>query len=235
MKRGGRKTRHMVPLHPRYESTFITGGVEFVAGYAEGWNKWVMTEDSSHGIFLWCASDNRVCFHSYRAANWKTLPPKTREAAIKGELQRVAGLGVNELEQLIRHNNGYDPFLDRRNREKVAKKDRRVRDLVNAGTFQDARELNAAAKRSLVHAFEKFTVAVLYGGPGYAASRYDSKIGDGLSKAFSAVRGLFDGAITGRSDRSAWGLVMRHLKHATPSEGCQDVCELIIRICNTYT
>lgn len=221
--------------HPRHMYKYMAGGVEFLIGYAEGWRERTMSEEGSHGIFLWCLTDKRLVFRSYCPAAWGGMHPKMHEAHVKGEMRRISSLRVDELEELLNSRNGYNPFLDRRHRAKVALRDLRLRSKFRAGDFADSPDMNAASKRALVHSFERFLTALLYGGTGYAVSRYNQKIGEGLFLVFPGLDGEFDRETMARMSKPQLQDLLRRVTAMAPSKRHRDVGEVIISICNSYS
>ncbi len=161
-------------------------GVELWIGCASG----KVGKPQDLGIFVFCASDARSIVDGYSASSGATPD------FLQGEMRRLSRMSVDEWEDFLRVREGYNPFADRRNRQRSKSGDKRLRKQYAGKDFKSDKQLSASCKRALVHAYERFLVARIFGGKGHAVSRLDLALARALTsltdaKAFDGPKSLY--------------------------------------------
>lgn len=124
-------------------------------------------------INLYCESDKRLCMTGYCPGPLSLTRPQSDK--VEGEIRRIASMGAAELDQFLENRAHYNPFSDRKKRAVCRQNDLKIRLSVGTDHFREGL-MSPSEKRALVHDYERFVVARLFGGSSFARSRFSQKL-----------------------------------------------------------
>jgi len=142
------------------------GGVNLIIGYGR------RDAHLYEGIFIYCVSDKRPVLDGYMQ---KIIGPAD-SSRLDGEIRRLAHMSLESWEEFLRQRACYNPFLDRRNRQRVKAGDRGLRHMWSQQQFKDSDKLTAIHKLRLAHDYEKLVTACVFGGKSHAISRLPDRL-----------------------------------------------------------
>jgi hypothetical protein len=155
---------------------FWVEDVEFIIGMAQGLNACGVTDTTASGIFIVCTTDKKTVLKQYMGQDGAYKADWNYSRSVQGEIWRIAGMDKAKLEGFLSTRAHYNPFSDRRKRKKANKGDLKMRHAYMVDSFTPGRELSAILKRNIVHEYERFIVARIFGGASYARSRFSAKV-----------------------------------------------------------
>lgn len=173
--------------NPSMITEFSIADVDFAVGYAEGISVGGLVGTEYGGIFLHCITDKRRIVTGYMSESGRMASIGPCADAVRGEIMRISSMDKNAMESFLAGRGLYNPFLDRRCRERVARGDKQLRRNIHWSDFKNGAWMTARHKRQLAHEYERFVTARIYGGSGFARSRLFKRVYQVLSGPYGHI------------------------------------------------